>query len=89
MEVIGISERAIEAVLNHSGGKRKPVTVSTCLHSDLSLAKLDALARWQAAVEDILDGFDPFSVRVEDRDAVIAKALARDHDGKPRLRVVG
>ena len=89
MEAIGVAERVIEAVLNHKSDKMKSITRSTFAHADLTLQKLDALARWQGTVEDIVLGADPFAIKIEDRAAVIARALARDHDGKPRLRVVG
>jgi integrase len=89
LEFIGTPETVIAAVLNHISHKTQSVTRRHYAHSDLTLAVLEALSRWQAVIEDVLAGGDPFSVKAQDREAVIARALARGADGKPRLSIVG
>lgn len=88
LEETGTAMTVIATALNHISGKSGSVTRKHYAHGDTSLAVRHALAKWQGLVEQCLSGLDPFELRVEDADAVEARALAEARGGKPRLDLV-
>lgn len=89
LEETGTPTPVIENCLNHITAKSGSVTRRHYAHGDQSLPKRRALTTWQALVEQCIAGGDPFEVRVEDIQAVEARALAEASGGKLNLRLVG
>lgn len=88
LEHMGIPLNTISATLNHISGKRGNVTSAHYAHADLSMEIRAALTRWQATVEAILAGADPFVVKHEDIHDLETRMLAKGYGGPARLRVV-
>jgi integrase len=87
LESMGVPMTVISA-LNHISAKAASVTSKHYTHADLSAEIRIALTRWQATIERVLAGDDPFTVKPEDIDELEARALARGFGGAPHLRVV-
>jgi integrase len=88
MERMGIPMTVIAATLNHISAKQASVTQRHYAHADLNMEIRAALTRWQATVEAILAGADPFETRVEDIQELEQRMLAKGFGGTARLRVV-
>jgi integrase len=88
LEAMGIPLTVISATLNHISTKAASVTTKHYTHADMSTEVRIALTRWQATVQRVLDGDDPFTAKPEDIDELEARALAKGFGGAPHLRVV-
>jgi integrase len=88
LEAMGVPITVISAALNHISTKSASITSKHYAHADLSAEVRIALTRWQATVERVLAGDDPFTVKPEDIDELEARALARGFGGPAHLRVV-
>jgi integrase len=88
MERMGIGMTIIAATLNHISAKQASVTQRHYAHADLNMEIRAALTRWQATVEAILAGADPFETRVEDIHELEQRMLAKGFGGPARLRIV-
>lgn len=87
LEQMGIAVTVIAAALNHISAKAGSLTTRHYAHADLSAEVRVALTRWQAVVERVLAGDDPFTVKPEDIDELEARAQAKGFGGPPHLRV--
>jgi integrase len=88
LEAMGVPITIISTALNHISTKAANVTTRHYAHADLSAEVRVALTRWQATIERVLAGDDPFTVRPEDIDELETRALAKGFGGPPHLRVV-
>jgi integrase len=88
LEQMGIPMTVISATLNHVGDKGASVTRKHYAHADLSREVRGALSEWQAIVQRVIGGDDPFAVKAEDNDQIEARALAKGFGGAPHLRIV-
>jgi integrase len=88
LEKMGVPLNIISATLNHISAKAASVTSQHYTHADLSMEVRGALTRWQATLEAILAGADPFETRVEDIEELERRMLAKGFGGPARLRVV-
>lgn len=77
LEAMGVPNNVIGAALNHISAKRSSVTSAHYTHADLSMEVRRALTRWQAKVEAILAGEDPFATRAEDIVQLEQRMLSR------------
>lgn len=88
LEKMGVPTTVISKVLNHISAKAASVTTRHYAHADLELEVRAALTRWQAALEQILGGEDPFETRIEDIAALERRMLAKGAGARARLRAV-
>lgn len=88
LQEAGIGMTVIGVALNHISAKKASVTTKHYAHGDMSLAVRAAMSKWQGLVEQCIAGSDPFSIRVEDIEAVERRALAEVRGGKPGLAIV-
>ncbi len=88
LEAMGISTNVTSATLNHISAKGGSVTTKHYTHADLTMEMRGALTRWQATVEAIMAGANPFEQREEDIEELERRMLAKGYGGPARLRVV-
>jgi integrase len=88
LEKMGVPLTIISALLNHISAKASSVTTAHYTHSDLSMEVRAALTRWQATVERVLAGDDPFVTKVEDIEELERRMLAKGFGGRAYLRTV-
>jgi integrase len=87
LEKMGVPTMVISKVLNHISAKAASVTTRHYAHADLELEVRAALTRWQAALEQILGGEDPFETRIEDIAELERRMLAKGRQ-RPRFHAV-
>jgi integrase len=81
LEAMGIPLTVISAALNHVSAKAASVTTKHYTHADLSDEIRVALTRWQATLDHVLAGDDPFTAKPEDIDELEKRALAQGFGG--------
>jgi integrase len=88
LEAMGVRNNVIGTALNHISAKKASVTSAHYTHADLSMEVRAALTRWQATVEAVLAGEDPFATRAEDIVELERRMLLRSYGGPAKLRVL-
>lgn len=88
LERMGIPITIISALLNHISTKASSVTSAHYTHADLSMEIRAALTRWQATLDHVIAGHDPFATSVEDIEALERRMLAKGYGGRKHLHVV-
>ena len=88
LEKMGVPMTVISALLNHISTKAASVTTAHYAHADLTMEVRVALTRWQATLERVLAGEDPFAARPEDIERLERRMLAKGFGGPARFRVV-
>lgn len=88
---MGVASEIRDRILNHISDRSKSVEASNYNQGDMRPAMRKALTEWQAKLEDIADGFDPFAESFEEIEELERRLLIRsraERRGKARMRAV-